>query len=195
MRSKQTFILSSLKHMLHYTQNKGTTLPEISKYLTLRFTNYEELQLQRRNKGLAYYPGCIEHSPRCLLCWLGTNSWSLKWSRRWQPYIVMEVPWASFYMDHFQGQKLKFKSSDKQSLQHNRFNCGKLGEKERIWQVLQLLLSAAQKQSHFFLTKIWHMVLIREYFYLVIRRKKKKEGKNLALEKLESFVNLTNNEH
>lgn len=174
MRSKQTFILSSLKHMLHYT-----ILPEINKYLTLGFTNWEELQLQRRSKGLAYYPGCTEHSPRCLLCWRGTNSWSLKWSRRWQPYIVMEVPWASFYMDDCQRQKLKFKSSDKQSLQHSRFNCGKLKEKEQIWQVLQLLLSAAQKQSHFSLTKIWHMDLIREYFYLVIRRKKKKEEKKI----------------
>lgn len=186
MRSKQTFILSSLMHMLHYPKNKDTALPEISKYLSLKATNCEELQLQRRNKGLAYFPGCIEHSSRCLLYWRGTNAWSLKWGKRWQPYIVMEVPWASFDMDDCQRQKLMFKSSDKQYLQHSRFNCGKLEEKEWIWQVLQLLLSAAQKQFYFFLTKIWHMDLKREYFDL-IRRQKKKEGrkeKNLALEKL-----------
>lgn len=186
MRSKQIFILFSLMHMLHYPQNKDIVLPEISKYLTLKATNCEELQLQRRNKGLVYCLGCIEHSPRCLLYWRGTNSWSLKWSRRWQSYIVMEVPWASFDMDDCPRQKLKFKSSDKQSLQHSRFNCSKLEEKERIWQVLQLLLSAAQKQFHFFLTKIWHMDLISENFYLI--RRKKKKGKKFGIRKIGIFL-------
>lgn len=64
----------------------------------------------------------------------------LAWDKRMKSKMRQEVtaihsdgsPMGSFDMDDCQRQKLTFKSSDKQYLQHSRFNCGKLEEKEWI---------------------------------------------------------------